>query len=202
MNRKICLAGTLLCLPVAEASAIDISQRKKAEEALQVSENHFRLLVEQASDGIFIANAEGKYLDVNSAGADMLGYTRDEILQLSLPDILAAEEHRVAAHVARFTGGEWTFRRKHGSFFPGEVSGSSSQMDVCREFLATSANGRPQRKQCAGMKSASGWRSRILRLPFSTRTATCAIGGFTTPNLLAARGDRGNYRAEEGSKPD
>lgn len=73
-------------VPMVQATAIDISQRKKAEEALQVSENHFRLLVEQASDGIFIANAEGKYLDVNSAGADMLGHTRDEILQLSLPE--------------------------------------------------------------------------------------------------------------------
>ena len=40
-----------------------------------MSENHFRLLVEQASDGIFIADAQGKYVDVNSAGAEMLGYT-------------------------------------------------------------------------------------------------------------------------------
>jgi formate hydrogenlyase transcriptional activator len=103
--------------------------RSRAEKALQVSENHFRLLVEQASDGIFISDARGKYLDVNSAGAEMLGYTRNEILQLSLSDILAAEEHgRLAAQVTSLTGGaiarsEWTFRRKDGSFFPGEISG-------------------------------------------------------------------------------
>ena len=49
--------------------------RSRAEKALTENENHFRLLVEQAADGIFIANPQGKYLDVNSAGAEMLGYT-------------------------------------------------------------------------------------------------------------------------------
>jgi formate hydrogenlyase transcriptional activator len=103
--------------------------RNEAEKALQASETHFRLLVEQASDGIFIADAQGKYIDVNSAGAEMLGYTREEMLQLSIPDIVEAEESpRIAPEVARFAGGaialsEWKFRRKDGSVFPGEVCG-------------------------------------------------------------------------------
>ncbi len=103
--------------------------RQRAEEALRESESHFRLLVEQASDGIFLASAEGRYLDVNSAGAEMLGYSRAEVLQLSTPDVIAAEEvARIPAEVARFAGGnitrtQWTFRRKDGSSFPGEVVG-------------------------------------------------------------------------------
>jgi formate hydrogenlyase transcriptional activator len=103
--------------------------RNQAEKALQKSEAHFRLLVEQASDGIFIADAQGKYVDVNSAGAAMLGYTKDEILQLSLSDILeVGEVPRLASEVARFANGaivlsEWKFRRKDGSAFPGEVCG-------------------------------------------------------------------------------
>jgi formate hydrogenlyase transcriptional activator len=117
--------GTLL----VQATSIDITKRKRAEEALQASETHFRLLVEQASDGIFIADAQGKYIDVNSAGAEMLGYTREELLQLSIPEIVEAEESpRIAPEVARFAGGaialsEWKFRRKDGSVFPGEVCG-------------------------------------------------------------------------------
>jgi formate hydrogenlyase transcriptional activator len=103
--------------------------RSSAEKSLQESEAHFRLLVEQASDGIFIADAQGKYMDVNSAGAAMLGYTRDEMLQRSIPDILEVEEApRLASEIARFAGGatvrsEWKFRRKDGSVFPGEVCG-------------------------------------------------------------------------------
>lgn len=112
-----------------QATAIDITERRRTEEALQRSETHFRLLVEQASDGIFIADTQGKYTDVNSAGAEMLGYTREEMLQLSISDIVMAEDvPRVLREMSRFAGGdiirsEWKFRRKDGSFFPGEVSG-------------------------------------------------------------------------------
>ncbi|HYM78492.1 MAG TPA: PAS domain S-box protein [Candidatus Dormibacteraeota bacterium] len=103
--------------------------RTTAELALRASEEHYRLLVEQASDGIFLASANGRYEEVNSAGASMLGYTREEILKLSLADVLAKEEAlRLVPEVARFEGGaiqlsEWKFRRKDGSFFPGEVCG-------------------------------------------------------------------------------
>ncbi len=103
--------------------------RLRAEEALRASEVHFRELVEQASDGIFIADAQGRYLDVNSAGADMLGYTRAEVMTLSIADVVIEEDVlRIDEEVARFSGGgtvrsDWTFRRKDGSEFPGEVMG-------------------------------------------------------------------------------
>ncbi len=100
--------------------------RNSTEEALRESEAHFRILVEQASDGIFITNAQGRYIDVNSAGAEMLGYTREEILQLSIPDTVVTEE--ADPELGQFAGGEavrseWVFRRKDGSLFPGELSG-------------------------------------------------------------------------------
>jgi formate hydrogenlyase transcriptional activator len=103
--------------------------RQEADKALRTSEAHFRLLVEQASDGIFLADRTGKYLDVNSAGTEMLGYSKAEVLELSVADILASEElPRIAEEFSRFAGGniarsEWTFRRKDGSFFSGEVVG-------------------------------------------------------------------------------
>jgi len=102
---------------------------RRAERALKESESHFRSLFEQASDGIFIANAEGRYIDVNSAGAEMLGYTREEILQRTIADIVVPQDvERIATEVGHFAGGvtvrsEWTFRRKDGSVFPGEVVG-------------------------------------------------------------------------------
>jgi PAS domain S-box-containing protein len=103
-------------------------ERTRAEKGLRSSELHFRLLFEQASDGIFISDAEGHYEDVNSAGAEMLGYTREEILQLFIPDIVTGEDRgRVDPELARTEGtdtpiSEWTFRRKDGSTFSGEVS--------------------------------------------------------------------------------
>jgi formate hydrogenlyase transcriptional activator len=103
--------------------------RIAAEAALRAREAHFRELVEQASDGIFIADASGRYLDVNSAGAEMLGYTRQEILNLSIAEIVTPEDiARIESEVGRFAGGatvrsDWTFCRKDGSRFPGEVMG-------------------------------------------------------------------------------
>ncbi len=103
--------------------------RTVAETALRRSAEHFQLLVEQASDGIFLADTEGRYVDVNSAGSNMLGYTREEILQRSIADVIVPEEvQRLCPEFARYDGGavttsEWTFRRKDGSFFTGEVCG-------------------------------------------------------------------------------
>ena len=59
-------------------------ERKQAEQALRESEERYRMLVEQASDAIFIADRDGQCLDVNSAGCKLLGYTREEILQLTM----------------------------------------------------------------------------------------------------------------------
>ncbi len=104
-------------------------ERNKAEKALRESEAHFRVLVEQASDGIFITNPKGRYLDVNTAGAEMLGYTREELLQLSIANVVTKDEiERIPLEIARFAGGvtvrsDWKFLRKDGSVFPGEVCG-------------------------------------------------------------------------------
>ena len=110
-------------------SVHDLTAQRKAELAVRESEERFRLLVEQTPDGIFVADSAGRYTDVNSAGAEMLGYTREEILRLSLPDVLVADEiPRLSSQVAELTSGAitqnaWRFRRKDGSEFHGEVVG-------------------------------------------------------------------------------
>ena len=107
----------------------DITQRREAELALRDSESRYRMLVEQSPDGIFLADADGHYLSVNRAGADMLGYTPDEILDLSIPDVLVREElSRLPAFIARTDSAptvrdEWRFQRKDGSTFVGELIG-------------------------------------------------------------------------------
>jgi len=110
-------------------STEETAECKWAGEALCEAADRYRLLVEQAVDGIFVSDAQGHYLDVNSAGCEMLGYSRDEILALTIADVVVAEEvPRIAPEIARFAGGhvlgsEWRFRRKDGSLFIGEVVG-------------------------------------------------------------------------------
>jgi len=57
----------------------EIAERKKAEEALKASEEKYRLMVERSRDGIFVCQND-RFLFVNHAFADLLGYTRRELL--------------------------------------------------------------------------------------------------------------------------
>lgn len=72
---------------------IDITQRKQIEQALRTSEINYRSIMDQAADGIFIAEPSGRYVDVNRAGCEMLGYTREEILSLSMQDLAAGTKY-------------------------------------------------------------------------------------------------------------
>ncbi len=62
--------------------------RKRADEALQVSETRYRRLFETAQDGILLLDADtGKITDVNPFLIDMLGYSHEELLGKKLWDI-------------------------------------------------------------------------------------------------------------------
>lgn len=70
----------------------DITKRKLTELELQQSEEKYRTLVEQASDGIFIAGTDGKFLVVNSSGCKMSGYSHDELLSMNIYQLVNAND--------------------------------------------------------------------------------------------------------------
>lgn len=111
------------------ASVRDITERERTEEALRQSDLRLRELVEQASDGIFVADLEGRYTDVNSAACRMLGFSREELLGKTIMDLIPPEEvPRLAATRERLLApgavqvDEWTLRCKDGVALPVEVS--------------------------------------------------------------------------------
>jgi PAS domain S-box-containing protein len=65
----------------------DITDKKKLEIALKESEEKYRLMIEQSHDGIFIADASGKIIEVNSKACQMSGYKKDELLKRTLLDL-------------------------------------------------------------------------------------------------------------------
>ncbi len=74
----------------------NLTGRRLAEEALERSESQYRSLFESARDGIFVTTPDGsRYLDVNPAGCDLLGYGREDLLGLGVADVTATAEASV-----------------------------------------------------------------------------------------------------------
>lgn len=65
---------------------------QKAENDQKESELRYKMLIEQATDGIFVSDKTGRYVDVNTAGCNMLGYSRSEILMMNMTDLVLKED--------------------------------------------------------------------------------------------------------------
>src|SRR5215813_1202787 len=65
-------------------SHVDITERKRAERALQDSEEQFRALVESTSDAIFTIDTDGRIAFINRAAESIFGYSHEEMLDANL----------------------------------------------------------------------------------------------------------------------
>ncbi|MEE8431059.1 MAG: PAS domain S-box protein [Candidatus Desulfatibia sp.] len=74
------------------AFARDLSERKKAEEALRRSEQHYRAIFKQAADSVLIIDLQtGKLHAFNDRAHQILGYSRQEFAKLKVSDIESVE---------------------------------------------------------------------------------------------------------------
>ena len=67
--------------------AIDITDRKHAEQALKESEERFRMLFDYAPDAYILVDLQGEIMDCNQATEELTGYGREELIgnNFSLP---------------------------------------------------------------------------------------------------------------------
>lgn len=72
----------------------DFSERMKTELVLRESEQRFRLLMEQAVDGIFLGDSVGNFIGVNSTGAEMTGYSKEELMAMNMGQLFTEEEKK------------------------------------------------------------------------------------------------------------
>ena len=99
---------------------IEGSANRQMEAARRESEERYRRIVETAQEGILVADKDGKLLFANQKMADMLGYTREELLVLSGLELLAEAQQGdvLLARDELSRGGvvsrEYQFRRKDG----------------------------------------------------------------------------------------
>ena len=63
-----------------QAMILDIDNLKRAEEALKESEAKYRSLFDDSMDAICITDRAGRFIDLNRAAEELVGYSRDELL--------------------------------------------------------------------------------------------------------------------------
>lgn len=125
---------SLLANPNVEGVVLNarcITDRKKAEKELRESEERFRSVVENTTDGVFMADLDtNTIVESNVALQNMLGYTSEELSGIRLYDIIAEDRESIDQNMQRLKGkkslfaGERRYRHKDGSLLYVEVSAS------------------------------------------------------------------------------
>lgn len=120
------LLSALLSFTVAIGMLLIYFQQVRQQ--LGASQSHFQNLIEQAGDGIFLHDSAGRLIDVNRQACESLGYSRVELLSMTVADIdlkFSAEdfiEQWKTIGPDQPVPMRGVHRRKDGSTFPVEVS--------------------------------------------------------------------------------
>jgi PAS domain S-box-containing protein len=101
--------------------------RKLAERSAEQSEERYHIIIEQALDGIYVMDRQGRFTMVNNAACIMTGYPRDELIGMHALQVLVPEDHPQFEVIwAKLMAGgidqsEWCLIRKDGSRIDIEV---------------------------------------------------------------------------------
>ena len=133
MDGELCIAGV----------AIEITEIKRAQEALRRSEEKYRKLFDNLSDTVFVtdpgdASSPGRFLQVNNVACERLGYTGEELLRMSPRDIDGSEDFsRVTGFLRQLQND------RHAVFETTQVTKDRSRIPVEVNVSCIEYEGRP-----------------------------------------------------------
>ncbi len=171
----------------------DITDRKRAEEALRESEARYKALFAGAPEGMLVADLQTKqFRHANPAMCRMFGYTEEEFLRIGVADIHPKEsldyvlaEFEAQARGEKLLSADLPCQRKDGSLFYADVNAIMVVLDgrKCNVGFFTDVT---ERKQMADTQDTAIARTAALLEELRSASARLAQSHTETVMLLAA----------------
>ena len=119
----------------------DVTERVEAEISLQESEQWFKAVTQQSTEGITVADPQGNYTFVNPAFCEMLGYSQQELLQMTVFDVKAPNQNHSTFEKSKTSKQghaiQVLLQRKDGTEFIAEVIGKMIDINGVDHVLGT-----------------------------------------------------------------
>jgi PAS domain S-box-containing protein len=107
----------------------DVTERRKAQQQIEKSERHYRLLFESNPQPMWVYDRDTlAFLAVNHAAVQQYGYSAEEFLQMTLKDIRPAEDipellqDVLQPNATLHRDGPWRHRKRDGTIFLAEIN--------------------------------------------------------------------------------
>lgn len=183
-------------------SMVDISDRKRIDQELLDQRRRLIAIFENAQDGILISNEDNRFMDANPAACAMFGYTREELLELKIWDLLLkerSEEYRERMRRLKVEGrqvDEGQGRRKDGSIVEVEYRSVANiepgvHLTVMRDITARKRADRELLQQKRRLQALFDHVSEGIFIFddqgrfLEANPAACAMYGYPSEELLA-----------------
>lgn len=150
----------------------DLTEQSRVKRALREQEERYRLLFEKANDGLFVFLLEpdgtpGKFIEANEVACRMMGYSRDEIVQISPSELRAPSLSdpnyflRLAIDKRQVVF-ERELRTKTGAIVPAEISAILFELEGKPAILSSVRDISERKKSAAELKSSIDLNEQIL----------------------------------------
>ncbi|MDM8550985.1 PAS domain S-box protein [Desulfobacterales bacterium HSG2] len=164
-----------LLRPLGETFA-NVLERKRAEEALQRSENKYHLLFEKAPVGIVMTDTRGKIIDCNQVMEKISGYSLKEFQTINIADTYVdSGDHRKLLKILRTSGNmrnrEVRLRRKDGTAYYALINSDMAEIEGNDVILITVRDITEMKQaQKALRESEERFRAQYMGIPIPTYT--------------------------------